>query len=85
MGNIAPTSAKKTEQIQLWALLGGLGSLAEKHLVDVGHYATVRDGDTVQELAELLVAHDGDEQVPWDDAVLLSFLEIGRASCRERV
>ena len=48
-----------------------LALLGEEHRVDVGEDTSRGNGDSAQELAELLVIADGKLDVAGDDAVLL--------------
>lgn len=52
-------------------LLGLLGLLGQKHGLDVGQHTTLGNGDTGQELVQLLVISDGQLQVTGNDPRLL--------------
>ena len=55
-----------------WSLLGRLlGLLGKEHSLDVGQYATLSNGDTRQQLVQLLVVTDSELKVTWDDSALL--------------
>ena len=60
--------------------MGFLGLLRQKHRLDVGQYTTLGDGDTGQELVQLLVIADGELQVTGDDPRLL--VVAGGVSCK---
>ena len=49
--------------------LGGL--LGEENGLNVGKDTTLGNGDTAEELVQLLVVPDGELQVSWDDPALL--------------
>ena len=58
----------------LWKLIGLsllLGLLGQKDSLDVGEDTTLGDGDTGQELVQLLVIPDGELEMPGDDPGLL--------------
>ncbi|XP_014868125.1 PREDICTED: uncharacterized protein LOC106933405 [Poecilia mexicana] len=55
----------------LLGLCGLLGLLGQQHRLDVGQHSTLSDGDSTQQLVELLVVADGQLQVTGDDAGLL--------------
>lgn len=57
-----------TEATDLFGL-GGL--LGEEYSLDVGQYTTLGDGDTGQELVQLLVITDGQLEMTGDDPGLL--------------
>merc|ERR1712037_305877 len=48
-----------------------LGLLGQEDSLDVGEHTTLGNGDTRQELVQLLVVPDGELQVPGDDPGLL--------------
>ena len=52
-------------------LLGLLRLLGQEHSLDVGEDTTLGNGDSSQELVQLLVVTDGELQVTWDDSGLL--------------
>ena len=47
------------------------GLLGQKHSLDVGEDTTLGDGDSAEQLVELLVVADGELQVTGDDPALL--------------
>ena len=51
--------------------LGLLGLLGEEDGLDVGQDTSLGDGDTGQELVQLLVVTDGELKMSWDDSGLL--------------
>ncbi|XP_043954176.1 uncharacterized protein LOC122820671 [Gambusia affinis] len=57
--------------VSLLGLGGLLGLLGQQHRLDVGQHSTLGDGDSTQQLVELLVVADGQLQVTGDDAGLL--------------
>lgn len=61
-------------------LLGLLGLLGQEHSLDVGQDTTLGDGDSGQELVQLLVITDGQLQVTGDDPGLL--VVTGGVSCQ---
>ena len=55
----------------LLGFAGLLGLLGQQHRLDVGQHAALSDGDSAQQLVELLVVADSQLQVAGDDAGLL--------------
>jgi hypothetical protein len=62
---------REKSQARVADLLGLLGLLGQKHSLDVGQHTALGDGDTGEELVELLVVADGQLQVAGDDPGLL--------------
>ena len=64
-----------------YSLLGWLlGLLGEEHCLNVGQHTTLSDGDSREQLVELLVIADSKLQVTWDDPALL--VVTGSVSCQ---
>nr|XP_060638874.1 uncharacterized protein LOC132779185 [Anolis sagrei ordinatus] len=64
-------SEEGKQSVLLGLGLVALGLLGEEHGLDVGQDASLGDGDSAQQLVELLVVADGQLQVARDDAGLL--------------
>ena len=61
-------------------LLGLVGLLGEEHSLDVGQHTTLGDGDSTEQLVQLLIITDGQLEMPGDDPGLL--VVTGSISCQ---
>ena len=61
----------ETTSIVLAGALLGFGLLGQEDGLDVGEDTSLGNGDSGQELVQLLVIADGQLQVPWNDPGLL--------------